>query len=70
MANIREELEIREAESLARYASLSCQSERDFKEEPDAFRTSFQVDRDRILPAFKEEDAGYYNCFCRRIGPL
>ena len=49
MANIREELEIREAESLARYASLSCQSERDFKEEPDAFRTSFQVDRDRIL---------------------
>jgi len=49
MQNIRKELEAREAESLAPYATLSCESSRDEIEEEDEIRTSFQRDRDRIL---------------------
>ncbi len=49
MYNIRHELEAREAEMLAPWASLSCQSVRDKEEDEDEFRTSFQRDRDRIL---------------------
>lgn len=50
MSNIREELEIREAEMLAPYATLSCQSDgRDIDEDEDSIRTCFQRDRDRIL---------------------
>ena len=48
--NIRKELEIREAEMLAPYATLSCQSDgRDVNEDEDSIRTCFQRDRDRIL---------------------
>ena len=49
MLNIRKELEAREAESLAPWATLSCQSTRRIEEEEDSIRTSFQRDRDRIL---------------------
>ena len=49
MFNIRHELEAREAEMLAPWASLSCESTRDIEVEEDQIRTSFQRDRDRIL---------------------
>ena len=49
MFNIRRSLEAKEAESLAPYATLSCESVREKEEEGDSIRTSFQVDRDRIL---------------------
>ena len=49
MINIRKELEAKEAEGLAPWASLSIDSKRDIKEDEDPIRTSFQRDRDRIL---------------------
>ncbi len=47
---IRESLEQRERENLSRYAALSAESAgRDAPETPDAVRTCYQRDRDRII---------------------
>lgn len=48
--SIREEIEKRESETLAAYASLALLSKgRRQEEEPDEIRTCFMVDRDRII---------------------
>ena len=47
--SIREMLEEREYTILSPYAAKSRESVRDHEEEPDAYRTDFQRDRDRIL---------------------
>lgn len=47
---VRQEIEQREVQSLAPYASLAINSRgREQKEEPDPIRTCFMVDRDRIV---------------------